>query len=149
MDKKNIAKAKVEWIEKDYLVGTTERGVKVTMESAPEGVTPRGPTPKEMVLHALAGCTLIDVVSIVLKSRRHLEKCWVDAEAEVADELPRAYKKIHLKYFFKSDDLTAAVAERAIELSREKYCSVSAMLKGNVEITWEYRIEPQRSRGKF
>ena len=141
MGDKKIARAKVEWVEKEYLVGMTERGVKVPMESAPADVTPRGPTPKELVLQALAGCTLIDVVSIIQKSRKKLEKCRVDVEAEVAAELPRAYKKIHLKYFFKSKDLTEAVAERAIELSREKYCSVSAMLKGNVEITWSYEIK--------
>ena len=165
-----IAKATVNWIEKEYLVGTTEKGVTVPMESIPkqsapvddslrdrstnlrfeesvdrstrrEGVTPRGPTPKELVLHALAGCTMIDVVEIILKSRKHLEKCWVDVEAEVADEHPKIYKKIHLTYNFKSPDLDSKVAERAIQLSKEKYCSVTAMLSGKVAITHSYHIK--------
>ena len=135
------AKATVNWIEKEYLVGTTEKGVSVPMESVPEGVTPRGPTPKELVLHALAGCTMIDVVDIILKSRKHLEKCWVDVEAEVADEHPKVYKKIHLTYNFKSPDLEDKVAERAIQLSKEKYCSVTAMLTPAVTITHSYHIE--------
>lgn len=137
-----MVKATVQWIEKEFLVGTTERAVKVPMESAPEDVTPRGPTPKELILQALAGCTLIDVVSIILKSRKHLEKCRVDVEAEVADEIPRVYTKIHLVYHFKSPDLDSKVAERAIELSREKYCSVTAMLRASVPITSSYHIEP-------
>lgn len=140
-DKKNIARAKVEWAEKDYFIGTTERGVKVPMESAPEGVMPRGPSPKELILQALAGCTLIDVVSIILKSRKNLEKCRAEVEAEIAEEHPKKYTKIHLIYHFKSSDLDDKIAERAIELSRDKYCSVSAMLKDSVEITSSYEIE--------
>ncbi len=140
-DKKNIARARVDWVEKDYFVGMTGRGVRVPMESVPEGITPRGASPKELVLHALAGCTLIDVVSIVRKSRKHLEKCRVDVEAETAEEHPKKYTRIHLIYHFKSGDLDEKTAERAIELSRDKYCSVSAMLKESVKITSSFEIK--------
>jgi putative redox protein len=135
------AQARVDWVEKEYLTGTTSRGVKIPMESTPEDVTPRGPTPKELILHALAGCTLLDVVSIILKSRKNLEKCWVDVEAEVADQHPKVYTRIHLTYSFKSSDLDSKVTERAIQLSKEKYCSVTAMLSPKVAITHSYNIE--------
>jgi putative redox protein len=138
------AKARVDWIEKEFFVGTTGKGTKVPMESVPPGMTPRGPTPKELVLHALAGCTLIDVVSIIQKSRKKLEKCWAEVEAEVAEDYPKKYTKIHLIYHFVSSDLDEKTAKRAIELSRAKYCSVTAMLKGSVEMTYEYKIQPAR-----
>lgn len=130
--------ARVDWLEKEYFQGTTDKGTKVPMESAPPGIAPRGPTPKELVLHALAGCTLIDVLSIIQKSRKKLAKCWAEVEAEIAETYPKKYTRIHLTYHFVSPDLDAGVAERAIKLSREKYCSVTAML--NVEITCDYEI---------
>ena len=101
-----------------------------------------GTRPKELVLLALAGCTGSDVVSILTKKRAPLDRLELNVTAEETDEHPRVYTRIHVEYVFHGDGLRAPDLERAIELSEEKYCSVSAMLRPAVALTHSYRIEP-------
>ena len=110
----------------------------------PEGFGGRGAgtRPKELVLLALAGCTGSDVVSILTKKRAPLDRLELNVTAEETDEHPRVYTRIHVEYVFHGDGLRAPDLERAIELSEEKYCSVSAMLRPAVALTHSYRIEP-------
>ncbi len=95
------------------------------------------PTPMELILLGLIGCTGVDVASILTRMKEPLEGLIVSAEAERADEHPKVYTKIHLKYEFKGD-LNLKKVERAIRLSEDKYCSVSAMLGKTAEISSEY-----------
>jgi putative redox protein len=131
---------KVNWIENNYLEGITSKGIKVPMDSIAVPAEPKGPTPKELVLNALAGCTMMDVLVIIKKSRKELLKFRMDVDAELAEQHPRKYTKIHLTYNFLSPDLEEGTAERAIKLSKESYCAVSAMLKATVEITTGFKI---------
>ncbi|MBT4292531.1 OsmC family protein, partial [bacterium] len=94
------------------------------------------PTPMEAVLHALAACAMVDVVSILEKMRLSMESLEVEVSAERADDHPKVFTKIHLK-FVVTGDLTENKVQRAIELSTEKYCSISAMLSSTAEITHE------------
>jgi putative redox protein len=133
-------KVHVDWIDKFHLHGTTEKGQTVRMDSTAGEEKPRGAAPKELILNAVAGCSMMDVVLILEKSKRHLEKFWVDVEGELAKEHPKVFTKIHLTYNFVGKDLDDVSVERAIELSRGKYCAVYGMLKNSVNITYSYRI---------
>ena len=93
-------KAKVNWINKFQLEGETATGHTITMDSKPAGNHSKGPTPKELILQAVAGCTMMDVVLIIEKSRKLLDKFWVDIDAELAPEHPKTFTKIHLTYNF-------------------------------------------------
>jgi putative redox protein len=96
-------------------------------------------TPMELVMLGLIGCTGVDVSSILLKMKEPLEGLEVVAEYERADSHPKVYTRIHLKYTIRGK-VSPKKAERAIGLSENNYCSVSAMLRSTAEITHEYEI---------
>ncbi|MER3469242.1 MAG: osmotically inducible protein OsmC [Thermoflexus sp.] len=99
------------------------------MDAAPDvGGTDQGPRPMELVLVALAGCTAMDVLSILRKKRQPLEGFAMEVRGERAAEHPRVYTEIDVLYVVKGSVDPQAVV-RAIELSATKYCSVSAMLR--------------------
>ncbi|HKJ67854.1 MAG TPA: OsmC family protein [bacterium] len=97
-------------------------------------------SPMELVLMGLASCTGLDVVAILEKRRVTLTDYEIRVSAERAEDHPRVYTDIHLKFIFTSQDLTDKDAERAIHLSETKYCSVTAMLEKTAEITTEFEI---------
>ena len=113
----------------------------VTDTPVAKGGTDTAPTPMEMVVLGLIGCTGVDVVSILHKMKQPLEACEVSAVTERAEEYPQVYTKIHLVYTLRGD-LDEKRVRRAVELSEKTYCSVSAMLRGTAEITSEVRINP-------
>ncbi|MBZ0202073.1 MAG: OsmC family protein [Ignavibacteria bacterium] len=129
--------ARVDWIEGYKLKGTTENNQTVLMDS---GENAAAASPAQLLLQALAGCTMMDCALIIGKSRKKIEKFWIDVSAEEASEHPRVYTKIHLTYNFTGSELEAATIERAIKLSEEKYCRVHAMLHTSVEITSSYNL---------
>jgi len=96
--------------------------------------------PMEMVLLALGSCSGADVVSILEKKKVVLDGFEINIDAERADSYPMVFKKIHLEFVFYGKDINPVHVERAIALSMEKYCSVSAMLKPSVQITSSYKI---------
>ncbi len=93
------------------------------------------PTPMEMVMAALMGCTSMDVVAILSKMKVENYSYWIDASYEYSQEHPKVFTKIELTYHFSGGDLPKEKIEKAVSLSQERYCSVSAMLKKAVEIT--------------
>lgn len=133
-------RTKVNWINKFHLEGETESGHFVRMDSALAGEDSKGPSPKELLLQALAGCTMMDVSSILEKCRKHVDKFWIDIDADSANEHPRIFTKIHLKYNLIGQDLDNKTVEKAIELSRDKYCSIFNMLKESSDISYSYEI---------
>ena len=104
-----------------------------------------GPTPMELILMGAAGCTAMDVVSIMSKKREPLTGLEVHVEADKAAEHPQVYTKIHLEYVAYGQGVSVAALERAIELSQETYCSVAAMLKATAPITFSFRIVEEQS----
>lgn len=100
-----------------------------------------GPRPKPLVLVGLAGCTGMDVISILGKMKVVPDYFNVEVDGEMTDEHPKYYHKIHIKYFFKGDHLPIDKLEKAITLSQDKYCGVSEMLRKAAEITHEIIIE--------
>lgn len=99
-----------------------------------------GPTPKPLLLLSLAGCSAMDVISILKKMRVKIDDLNIDADGNLTEEHPVRFTDIHLTYKFKGQNLPLDKLEKAIKLSQEKYCGVSATLQGNVNITHEIII---------
>ncbi len=104
------------------------------------GGTDTAPTPLELVLLGLIGCTGVDVTAILTKMKEPLEGLEISADFERAEKHPRVYTRIHLRYNFRGK-LDEKKVQRAIALSETKYCSVSAMVGQTAKITHEYTIE--------
>ena len=95
--------------------------------------------PMEMMLMALGGCTAMDIESLINKMRTPAAEFQVEVTAERQDEHPKVFTKIHLVFIFKGPNLNKATIEKAVKLSQEKYCSVSAMLSKTVDISYEVK----------
>jgi len=118
----------------------------VPMDGPPEfGGTDAANRPMELILISLAGCSASDVSSILAKKRAKLRTMEVNVHADRADDHPRVFTNIHMEYVFYGQGLKPADIERAIALSQDKYCSVSAMLRKAVDITHSYRIVEEGS----
>lgn len=100
----------------------------------------KGPRPKPLMLAALAGCTGMDVISILKKMRVELTFFNVRVMGELTDEHPKTYKSMHVIYEFKGEDLPMDKLEKAIELSETKYCGVSALYRKAIELSSEIRV---------
>jgi putative redox protein len=133
--------AQLRWLgPKMQLEGTTASGQIIKLDSTPDKAAAIGPSPVEMVLQALGGCTTMDIVSILQKMRRTIASLTIDISADRRDEDPRIFTQIHLLYKLVSPDTTEHELARAIKLSEEKYCSVSGMLRPTVKITTSYEL---------
>jgi len=133
-------KARARWIEGMAFMGESGSGHAVVMDGAPEyGGRNIGIRPMEMLLIGLAGCTGFDVVQILKKGREPVTGCEVEVEAERAAQDPKVFTAIHLAYRISGRGLSPAKAERAVTLSKEKYCSASIMLGATAKLT--YAIE--------
>jgi putative redox protein len=101
-----------------------------------------GPKPKGLLLAALAGCTGMDVASILGKMRMKWDAFSLEVDAETAEEHPKVYTHITVRYILEGDELDRAKIERAVSLSRDKYCGVMAMLAKAAEIDTEILLNP-------
>ena len=99
-----------------------------------------GVSPMELLLVGLAGCTGMDIVDILAKKRQPLQALKVQVRGNRSDDYPKIYKEIEVTYLVWGEGVDSKAVERAIQLSEEKYCSVSAMLRGAAKITTSYRI---------
>lgn len=101
----------------------------------------KGPKPKGLVLTSLVGCTAMDVVSILRKMKAEPESFSVEAETELSEEHPKVFKKILITYRLKGENLSRDKVEKAVKLSQDKYCGVSAMMKKAVPVEYKIVIE--------
>lgn len=116
-------------------------GHSVRIDSKPPLGTDTGPGPKSLLLASLTGCSGIDVVDILAKMRVSFDEFYIEATAELTDEIPKVYKSIHLVYCFKGGNIKTEKAEKAAQLSLNKYCGVAAMLRKHCPITCEVRLD--------
>ena len=134
----------VRWTGNDSgmsFIAETGSGHAVVMDGAPEaGGRNLGPRPMEMVLAGTGGCSAFDVVMILKKGRQAVTACDVSLQAERADSDPKVFTRIHLHYRVKGKNLKPEAVARAIELSKEKYCSASIMIGKTAEITYDFEI---------
>lgn len=116
-------------------------GNTIHMDGSPDiGGEGKGVRPMQALLMSLAGCSSIDVVTLLKKMRQPLEDIRVEVSGERVDEVPAVFKKIHMKFILKGD-LDTEKVKKAIGMSVEKYCSVGRMLDKTAEITWGVEIE--------
>lgn len=119
----------------------TGSGHLVNMDGAPEGGGKNlAPRPMEMLLVGAGGCTAFDVVLILQRGRQQVLGCQVDVQAERAQTDPKVFTKIHLHFRLSGRGLPTAAVERAIALSKEKYCSATIMLGATAAVTTSYEV---------
>ncbi|MGA2978294.1 MAG: OsmC family protein [Terriglobales bacterium] len=130
-----MIEASVNWTDNDRFVGSATSRHSIVMDAATEKTAN---SPMELVLLSLCGCTASDVVGILRKKREPFTALEVRAAAERADGYPAVYTSIHLTYLVRGQ-VSQKAMEDAVRLSKDKYCSVSAMLEKTAKIT--YTIE--------
>lgn len=136
-------KAKLKKISKIGFEAVTESGHTLVLDGSPDnGGENAGARPMEMVLLGLAGCSGIDVALILEKSRQPIDDCEIAVSANRADSVPAVFTDIHLEYTVSGENIEPRKVERAINLSMEKYCSVTRMLEPTVKITHSFKILP-------
>ncbi len=139
-------KVRLDQVDKAFhFVGTNENGNVMHIDTAPgKGGSGQGTAPMETVLMALAGCSAMDVVAILKKSRQDVQSFSVEVDGERPEgRPPTPFKAIHLQFLF-TGDVDAARALRAVELSVTKYCSVARMLESTATITYSCSINGMR-----
>lgn len=116
-------------------------GHKVIMDATPDvGGEDKGARPKQLLMAALAGCTGMDVVSILKKMRVEVDAFDIEIEAKMTEEHPKHYNKMHIIYKFEGKNLDEAKLKKAVDLSQEQYCGVSATYKKVMDLTYEIVI---------
>ena len=99
-----------------------------------------GPRPKLLTLVSLGGCTGMDVVSILGKMRVEFDSLQIEVDSDLADEHPKKFNTMKIIYLFKGNNLPMDKLQKAVELSQEKYCGVTATLQDSVKIEYEIKI---------
>ena len=133
-------KIAAKWKEGMHFESNAPSNHTINMDSGPRDSVTRGPSPMELVLQAMAGCTGMDIISILKKKRKEPEEFDIEIEAERREEHPKVFAKVALHYRIKKAGLTAKEAEQAISLSVDKYCSVLGMVRSTAEVSWDYEI---------
>lgn len=120
---------------------TTGSGHELIMDGAPEaGGQNLGARPMELLLAGTGGCTAFDVVLILKKGRHAISGCEIEIQADRAETDPKVFRRIHFHFRVSGQNLKKEAVERAIQLSKEKYCSASIMLGKTAEITHDFEI---------
>lgn len=124
------------------LIGTSQKGHETIFDTVPKvGGEDTAATPMEVMLQAMAACSFMDVLSILRKKRKTIDALDIEIEAERADEHPKVFTKVLMKYSLKSPDAELKDLERSVELSQDKYCGASAMFKkSGCEVGWEAKL---------
>ena len=119
--------------------GRTDHDQHIRLDADPPDGEDAAPSPKETILAALAGCTAMDVASILRKKRQAATSYEIDVVGESGDEHPRVFTRITVEHRV-AGEVAAEALRRSIELSATRYCPVNAMLSASVTITHRYRL---------
>jgi len=131
----------VKWIDGLLMVGKSDSGHAIVMDGPPEiGGGNLGIRPMEMLLLGMAGCTMIDVLSILKKMREDVVDCQTQVSAERSEEHPKVFTNIHIHFVLRGKKLDPSKIDKATKLSAEKYCSASIMIGKTANITHDYEI---------
>lgn len=122
------------------------RGHKVPMDAKSDAIdlAERGPTPKELLLASICGCSGMDVVSILKKMRVELLSCSVNAQTETTENYPSVFSEVKLQFHIRSPRIQPEQALKAVTLSMTKYCGVSAMVVQASPITYEVFVNEEK-----
>ncbi len=131
---------KIDWLENMAFRGDVN-GHEIILDASPEGGgQDRGPRPKPLAMVALAGCTAMDVISILKKMRVEPESFSVKVTGQLTEEHPKHFTGMHVVYEFSGKDLPKDKLEKAVSLSEERYCGVSATYRKGIPVTSEIVI---------
>ena len=134
-------KARVHLAEGMTFVAESGSGHAIVVDASPDvGGRDLGPRPMELVLMGTGACTAIDVMLILRKSRQAVTDCVVELDSERAKDDPKVFTRIHFHFVVTGRALVRAQVERAIALSRDKYCSATAMLAKTAAVTSDFEI---------
>lgn len=134
-------KARIKLVDGMTFVAESTSGHAIVVDAAPDvGGRNLGARPMELVLMGAGACSAVDVVLILRRARQPITDCEVLVDSERAAEDPKVFTKIHLSYIVTGKGLAQAQVERAIKLSKEKYCSATIMLARTAEVTFSYEI---------
>lgn len=129
-------KANLKWTDGLQFVARAGDSPSVVLDNHDGG---GGPTPMEMVLMGAAGCTSMDVISILTKKRQPVERFEITIDGDQAEDFPKKYTAIRIVYTLYGKDIKPEAVEQAIDLSLGKYCSATASLNANVEYSYEIK----------
>lgn len=129
-------KIKASWVDGYRFIGSNDAGHGLIMDGS-SGEQRLGNSPMELLLLGLGGCSGIDVVHILKKSRENVTDCVVDVDGTRADTEPKVFTDIHMTYTVTGKGLDMAKVTRAVDLSADKYCSASVMIGKAANITRE------------
>ncbi len=113
----------------------------VRMDSGSSEGAGTGPSPKRMVLAALLACTGMDVASLLKKMRVPFTAFRVEGHSPITQEHPKTFERVFIRYLITGTDIKRDKVEKAVNLSQERYCGVSAMLRKHCPIEWEIVID--------
>lgn len=135
-------KARVKWAENAAFIGEVGSSHAIVIDGPPDiGGRNLGPRPMELMLLSVGSCSAVDVVHILKKARQAVTDCWVEVEGKRTDTDPKIFTDIHLHFVVTGRNLAENHVRRAVELSADKYCSASIMLKrGGCNVTHAYEI---------
>lgn len=137
-------KAKVTLIDKLQFSAVSDSNHAIILDAGKDMSYDQGCRPKELFLMGLIGCTGMDVVSLLRKMRVPFKDITISADAETSTEHPTIFTKIHIIYTIIGDNIDESKVEKAITLSMERYCAVTAMLEKTTRITHSYIIEKEK-----
>ncbi|MBE2222726.1 MAG: OsmC family protein [Anaerolineae bacterium] len=133
--------AKVTWHDGLHFTGTADSGHELILDGDPSvGGTDLGSRPLELMLLSLAGCTAMDVISILRKKRQDVTGFEVKTHAERSATHPKIFTAVSVEYIITGHNIDPKAVERAIELSETAYCPAQAMLAKAVPITHTYTV---------
>ena len=138
-------KATVRWVDDVMFVGESGTGHAIVLDGAPEsGGRNMGMRPMELMALGVGSCSSFDVVTILRKARQQISGCVAEVTAERVDATPAVFESIHLHFKVSGKDLSEKQVARAVELSADKYCSASIMLKqAGVKVSHDFEIIEQ------
>ena len=136
--------ARIKWVENAAFVAESGSSHALVIDGPPEiGGRNLGARPMELMLMSVGACSAVDVIHILKKARQPVKDCFVEVDGTRAETEPKVFTDIHLKFVISGEGLNENQVKRAVDLSADKYCSASIMLKrGGVNVTHSFEIRP-------
>jgi len=134
-----MIQAQLKWTDGLQFVGRAGKSPGIILDNAEGG---SGPSPMQLVLIGVAGCTAMDVISIMQKKRVKVTEFSVNISGNRASQHPKRYETIQIEYVLKGTAIKPTAVEQAIQLSQTKYCSATASLNATISHTYQIIDEP-------
>lgn len=137
----------ITWVNNKHFRGRNSKGVEIPMDASLEhGGEDKGPAPMEILAMGMGGCTAMDVIELLKKMRQEVTHFEIAISIERASDHPKVFTKVILEYKIYGNNIDEKNVQRAIELSRDKYCSGIAMVRKTAEIETRYSIHPPKTQ---